>query len=112
MTEMLTFPGHFAGNHDTIFYNFVGNFIPPEWRNLNNNHGKRLSTTSRQLLSLIVSRINFYNKLGKQAEELQESFLFFQQKLGVCQKRVKQCLEELKGSGFIDFYSTTLIILI
>ncbi|BFD46067.1 MAG: hypothetical protein DMENIID0002_07130 [Rickettsia endosymbiont of Sergentomyia squamirostris] len=110
MTKTLISSDNLVENPDTIFYNFVGNFIPPEWRNLTNNCGKRLSKTSRQLLSLIVSRLQFYNKIGKPAEELQEGYLFFQQQLGVCQKRVKQCLEELKDSGLIDCHSTTLII--
>jgi hypothetical protein len=57
MTELLTFSRPVVENQDIIFYNFVGNFIPPEWRNLTNNRGKQLSKTSRQLLSLIVSRI-------------------------------------------------------
>ncbi|MDR0773816.1 MAG: hypothetical protein LBE72_00530, partial [Rickettsia sp.] len=65
---------------------------------------------ARQLLSLIVSRLQFDNKRDKQVEELQEGYLFFQQKLGVGQRRVRQCLLELKDSGLIDFYSTTLII--
>ncbi|WP_341764050.1 hypothetical protein [Candidatus Tisiphia endosymbiont of Beris chalybata] len=42
------------GNNDTIFYNFVGNFVPPEWHDLKNNTGKALSKTSKQLLSLIM----------------------------------------------------------
>ncbi|WP_375326867.1 hypothetical protein [Candidatus Tisiphia endosymbiont of Nemotelus uliginosus] len=110
MTEILTFPSTFVDNRDTIFYNVVDNFIPYEWRNLTNNYGKRLSITARQLLSLIVSRLQFDNKRDKQVEELQEGYLFFQQKLGVGQRRVRQCLLELKDSGLIDFYSTTLII--
>ncbi|WP_341747605.1 hypothetical protein [Candidatus Tisiphia endosymbiont of Dascillus cervinus] len=110
MTESLTFSRSIVENQDIIFYNIVGNFIPPEWRNLINDRGKRLSTTSRQLLSLIVSRLQFDNKRDRPVEELREGFLFFQQELGVGQKRVKQCLLELKDSGLIDFYSTTLII--
>ncbi|BDU60797.1 hypothetical protein FLA4_12070 [Candidatus Rickettsia kotlanii] len=106
MTEILTFPFTFVDNRDTIFYNVVDNFIPYEWRNLTNNCGKRLSITARQLLSLIVSRLQFDNKRDKQVEELQEGYLFFQQKLGVGQRRVRQCLLELKDSGLIDFYST------
>ena len=42
-------------NNNTIFYHLVGNFIPPEWRNLNASGSKQLSKTARQLLSLIVS---------------------------------------------------------
>lgn len=78
MTKTLISFGNLVENPDIIFYNFVGNFIPPEWRNLINNCGKRLSTTSRQLLSLIVSRLQFYNKIGKPAEELQEGYFFLQ----------------------------------
>ncbi|MCC8483068.1 MAG: hypothetical protein LN561_00590 [Rickettsia endosymbiont of Labidopullus appendiculatus] len=70
MTEPLTFSNALVENPDIIFYNFVGNFIPPEWRNLTNNYNKRLSTTSRQLLSLIVSRLQIYQK-NKLSEELQ-----------------------------------------
>ena len=40
-------------NNPPIFYNFVGNFIPPEWSNLASHNGKILSKTARQLLSLI-----------------------------------------------------------
>lgn len=76
-----------------MFYNFVGNFIPYEWRNLINNRGKRLSTTSRQLLSLIVSCIKTGNY--RNSDELQEGYHFFQQELGVCQRRVRQCLVDV-----------------
>ncbi|MCC8399048.1 MULTISPECIES: hypothetical protein [unclassified Candidatus Tisiphia] len=60
MTESLIFPNASVENPDVIFYNIVGNFVPPEWRNLTNNCGKQLSKTSRQLLSLIVSRLQIY----------------------------------------------------
>ncbi|WP_375319419.1 hypothetical protein [Candidatus Tisiphia endosymbiont of Oplodontha viridula] len=53
MTESLTFSNPLVENQDIIFYNIVGNFVPPEWRNLTNNCGKQLSKTSRQLLSLL-----------------------------------------------------------
>ncbi|HJD55721.1 MAG TPA: hypothetical protein LFW21_03625 [Rickettsia endosymbiont of Pyrocoelia pectoralis] len=39
---------------DTIFYNIVSNFVPPEWRELTFCTGKALSKTSKQILSLIV----------------------------------------------------------
>ncbi|WP_341751156.1 palindromic element RPE1 domain-containing protein [Candidatus Tisiphia endosymbiont of Piscicola geometra] len=102
MTESLTFSNPVVENQDIIFYNFVGNFIPPEWRNLTNNCGKQLSKTSRQLLSLIVSCIktNRYDNT-QDSQELQEGYHFFQQELGVSQSRVKQCLTELQKSGFI-----------
>ncbi|WP_375330550.1 hypothetical protein [Candidatus Tisiphia endosymbiont of Nemotelus uliginosus] len=108
MTESLTFSDSLVKNPDTIFYNIVGNFVPPEWRNLTNNCGKQLSKTSRQLLSLIVSRLQFYNK-DKQVEELQEGYHFFEKELGVCQKRIAQCLRELQTSGFINFTLITTI---
>ncbi|WP_375333980.1 DnaA N-terminal domain-containing protein [Candidatus Tisiphia endosymbiont of Xenochironomus xenolabis] len=110
MTKSLIPPNASVENPDVIFYNFVGNFIPPEWRNLTNNCDKRLSTTSRRLLSLIVSCIktNGYNNTQK-LQELQEGYYFFENKLGVCQRRVRQCLLELQTSGFIDFTLTTLI---
>ncbi|UCM85817.1 MAG: hypothetical protein LF885_00650 [Rickettsia endosymbiont of Culicoides impunctatus] len=60
MTESLIFPNASVENPDVIFYNIVGNFVPPEWRNLTNNCGKQLSKTSHQLLSLIVSRLQIY----------------------------------------------------
>lgn len=93
MTKTLIFSDNLVENPDTIFYNIVGNFIPPEWRNLTNNCGKRLSTTSRQLLSLIVSCIKTGNY--RNSDELQEGYHFFQQELGVCQRRVRQCLVDV-----------------
>ncbi|WP_342279032.1 DnaA N-terminal domain-containing protein [Candidatus Tisiphia endosymbiont of Myopa tessellatipennis] len=107
MTESLIFSDNLIENPDAIFYNIVGNFVPPEWRNLTNNCGKQLSKTSRQLLSLIVSCIKTGNY--RNSDELQEGYHFFQQELGVCQRRVRQCLVELKDSGFIDIYSTTIV---
>ncbi|MCC8483555.1 MAG: hypothetical protein LN561_03245, partial [Rickettsia endosymbiont of Labidopullus appendiculatus] len=106
--RIVNFSDGLAENSDTIFYNIVGNFVPPEWRNLTNNFGKQLSKTSRQLLSLIVSRLQSYNK-DKQVEELQEGYHFFEKELGVCQKRVVQCLRELQTSGFIDHTLITTI---
>ncbi|BFD46764.1 MAG: hypothetical protein DMENIID0002_14100 [Rickettsia endosymbiont of Sergentomyia squamirostris] len=99
MTESLIFSDNLIENSDTIFYNIVGNFVPPEWRNLTNNCGKQLSKTSRQLLSLIVSctKTDSYNN----TQELQESYHFFEKELEVSQSRVKQCLTELQKSGFI-----------
>ncbi|WP_341755281.1 hypothetical protein [Candidatus Tisiphia endosymbiont of Ptychoptera albimana] len=73
MTESLTFSRSVVENQDIIFYNIVGNFVPPEWRNLTNNCGKQLSKTSRQLLSLIVSRLQFYNKIGKPARNYKKA---------------------------------------
>ncbi|WP_367363889.1 hypothetical protein [Candidatus Tisiphia endosymbiont of Nedyus quadrimaculatus] len=99
MTESLIFSDNLIENPNTIFYNIVGNFVPPEWRNLTNNCGKQLSKTSIQLLSLIVSctKTDSYNN----TQELQEGYYFFEKELRVCQRRVKQCLIELQISGFI-----------
>ncbi|HJD56085.1 MAG TPA: hypothetical protein LFW21_05600 [Rickettsia endosymbiont of Pyrocoelia pectoralis] len=46
-----------SSNGNIIFYDMVGNFIPPEWKNLTSSSGKALSKTSKQILSLIVSRL-------------------------------------------------------
>ncbi|WP_103897123.1 hypothetical protein [Rickettsia fournieri] len=94
-------------NNAIIFYNFVGNFIPPEWSNLSSSNGKILSKTSRQLLSLIVFRLQIY--YNNSIDELQETYHFFEEHLGVCQERVRQCLIELKKSGFIEFYKATIV---
>ncbi|KJV76531.1 hypothetical protein RHORCCE3_1589 [Rickettsia hoogstraalii str. RCCE3] len=94
-------------NNPTIFYNFVGNFIPPEWSNLSSHNGKTLSKTARQLLSLIVFRLQIYH--NNSIDELKETYHFFQEHLSVCQERVRQCLFELQKSGFIQVYNTTVI---
>ncbi|XVN40741.1 MAG: hypothetical protein RCO49_08275 [Rickettsia endosymbiont of Argas persicus] len=91
----------------TIFYNFVGNFIPPEWSTLTSNNGKILSKTARQLLSLIVFRLQIYH--NNSIDELQETYHFFQESLGVCQERVRQCLLELQKSSFIKVYNATIV---
>ncbi|AFB26348.1 MULTISPECIES: hypothetical protein [spotted fever group] len=99
---------HDHGNQNSIiFYNFVGNFIPPEWSNLSSSNGKILSKTSRQLLSLTVFRLQIY--YNNSIDELQETYHFFEEHLGVCQERVRQCLIELEKSGFIKFYKATII---
>ncbi|CEO17520.1 hypothetical protein RMONA_05755 [Rickettsia monacensis] len=98
---------NFDDQNSIIFYNFVGNFIPPEWSNLVSSSGKILSKTSRQLLSLIVFRLQIY--YNNSIDELQETYHFFEQHLGVCQERVRQCLIELETSGFIKFYKATII---
>nr|WP_103896865.1 hypothetical protein [Rickettsia fournieri] len=90
-----------------IFYNFVGNFIPPEWNHLSSSNGKILSKTARQLLSLIVFRLQIY--YNNSIDELQETYHFFEESLGVCQERIRQCLLELKKSGFIEVYNTTIV---
>nr|WP_253308681.1 hypothetical protein [Rickettsia endosymbiont of Ceutorhynchus assimilis] len=96
-----------SDNNPTIFYNFVGNFIPPEWSNLVSSNGKILSKTARQLLSLIVFRMQIY--YNNSIDELQETYHFFEQHLGVCQERVRQCLIELNKSGFIEVYKATVV---
>ncbi len=100
-----------SNQNDTIFYNFVGNFVPPEWRELKNNSGKALSKTSKQLLSLIVFRLQVCYNSGNhlQEDELQESYHFFEQSLGVCQRRIRQCMLELQEGGFIHLYNATVI---
>ncbi|MFU7501044.1 MAG: hypothetical protein ACJBCI_05150, partial [Candidatus Tisiphia sp.] len=101
-------PKHnFDEQNSIIFYNFVGNFVPPEWRNLSSNTGKVLSKTARQLLSLIVFRLQIYH--NNSLDELQETYHFFQEHLSVCQERVRQCLFELQKSGFIQVYNSTVI---
>ncbi len=97
MQQLVNFPStpHISidSNNDTIFYNFVGNFIPPEWFNLTSNNNKPLSKTARQLLSLIVFRLQVCH--NDNMDELQESYHFFEQSLGVCQRRIRQCILEL-----------------
>lgn len=101
-------PKHnFDDQNPTIFYNFVGNFIPPKWSNLSSHNGKTLSKTSRQLLSLIVFRLQIYH--NNNIDELQETYHFFQESLGVCQERVRQCLLELPKSDFIKVYNATIV---
>ncbi|MCZ6901853.1 MAG: hypothetical protein O7C59_08965 [Rickettsia endosymbiont of Ixodes persulcatus] len=90
-----------------IFYNFVSNFIPPEWSHLSSHNGKILSKTAEQLLSLIVFRLQIYH--NNSIDELQETYHFFEEHLGVCQERVRQCLLELKNGGFIDLHKATVV---
>ena len=54
MQQVLNHIPTYGCNNDSIFYHFVGNFVPPEWRNLTYNFSKSLSKTAKQLLSLIV----------------------------------------------------------
>ncbi|WP_236609802.1 hypothetical protein [Rickettsia gravesii] len=96
---------NFDDQNQIIFYNFVGNFIPPEWSDLSSHNGKILSKTARQLLSLIVFRLQIYH--NNSIDELKETYLFFQQSLGACQERIRQCLFELQKSGFIQVYNAT-----
>ncbi|ALN41251.1 hypothetical protein ASQ44_03810 [Rickettsia rhipicephali] len=104
-----TYPStdNFSNNNSTIFYHFVGNFVPPEWRNLSSANGKVLSKTARQLLSLIVFRLQIYH--NNSLDELQETYNFFEQSLGLCQERVRQCLLELQKAGFIVLRKATIV---
>ncbi|MFP3017972.1 MAG: hypothetical protein ACEY3E_03565 [Candidatus Tisiphia sp.] len=68
MTESLIFSDNLIENPDTIFYNIVGNFVPPEWQNLTNNCGKQLSKTSRQLLSLVLRMLVGYMRVSSENE--------------------------------------------
>ncbi len=94
---------------DTIFYNLVGNFVPPEWRNLTGSRGKQLSKTARQLLSLIVSCFVSVDSSDSDSDELQEGYYFFERKLGLCQRRVRQCLLELEQGNFIKVDLRTIV---
>ncbi|WP_375326845.1 hypothetical protein [Candidatus Tisiphia endosymbiont of Nemotelus uliginosus] len=106
-----------SNQNDTIFYNFVGNFVPPEWRDLQDSGNKAFSKTAKQLLSLVVFRLqvchNSRNNL--QDDELQESYHFFEQSLGVCQRRIRQCMLELaflKKSSKIFVKSSGVLVLL
>ncbi|KJV55989.1 hypothetical protein OTSKATO_0487, partial [Orientia tsutsugamushi str. Kato PP] len=96
-----------SNNNDTIFYNFIGNIIPPEWRKLTGDNGKALSKTSKQLLSFIVYRLHIY--YNKDIDELQESYYFFENELNLRYRRVRQCLVELRNAGFIKIENRTII---
>lgn len=95
--------------NDTIFYDIVGNFIPPEWKNLTSSSGKILSKTARQILSLVVSRMPYIEDKAEEINsndislpnELQETYYYFEKLLGLCQRRIRQCLVELEKSGYI-----------
>ncbi|MGL4226547.1 MAG: hypothetical protein ACRCRR_02895 [Rickettsia sp.] len=110
MSKIATVPSQFISTNDTIFYNIVENFIPPEWRNLTSSSGKVLSKTSIQILSLLVSRTPSDENKAKEVEkngtsasnELQETYYFFAKMLGLCQRRIRQCLVELEKSGYIQ----------
>ncbi|WP_341764051.1 hypothetical protein [Candidatus Tisiphia endosymbiont of Beris chalybata] len=98
-------------DNNSIFYNFVGNFVPPEWRDLKGSGNKALSKTAKQLLSLVVFRLQVCYNSGNNLEdnELQESYHFFEQSLGVCQRRIRQCMLELQEGGFIHLYNATIV---
>ncbi|KJV53828.1 dnaA N-terminal domain protein [Orientia tsutsugamushi str. Gilliam] len=107
LTNGCNFVKNNSNNNDTIFYNFIGNIIPPEWRKLTGDNGKALSKTSKQLLSFIVFRLHIY--YNKDIDELQESYQLYEDKLNVGQRRVRQCLVELRDAGFIEIENRTII---
>ncbi|KJV75318.1 hypothetical protein OTSTA763_0536 [Orientia tsutsugamushi str. TA763] len=89
-----------SSNNATVFYRFIGNFVPAEWKDLIGDNAKALSKTSKQLLSFIVYRLHIY--YNKDIDELQESYQLYEDKLNVGQRRVRQCLVELRDAGFIE----------
>ncbi|QES95671.1 DnaA N-terminal domain-containing protein [Orientia tsutsugamushi] len=107
LTNGCNFVKNNSNNNDTIFYNFIGNIIPLEWRKLTGDNGKALSKTSKQLLSFIVFRLHIY--YNKDIDELQESYQLYEDKLNVGQRRVRQCLVELRDAGFIEIENRTII---
>ncbi|SPR02691.1 hypothetical protein [Orientia tsutsugamushi] len=96
-----------SSNNATVFYRFIGNFVPAEWKDLIGDNAKALSRTSKQLLSLIVYRLHIYD--NKDIDELQESYQLYEDKLNVGQRRVRQCLVELRDAGFIEVENRTII---
>lgn len=106
MQQIITSAFTYGCDADIVFYNMVGNFIPPEWRGLQAISSQHISKTSIQLLSLIV---DYLHSSTDTPNELQESYFFFETKLGVCQRRVKQCLTELQDNGFISYSLATVI---
>lgn len=60
-----------------------------------------------QLLSLIVFPLQIYH--NNSIDELKETYHFFQEHLGVCQERVRQCLLESQKSGFIQVHNATVV---
>ncbi|WP_232488962.1 hypothetical protein [Orientia tsutsugamushi] len=76
-----------SSNNATVFYRFIGNFVPAEWKDLIGDNAKALSKTSKQLLSLIVYKLQIY--YNNDIEELQDSYHSFEKELQVCQRRVR-----------------------
>ncbi|KJV52762.1 hypothetical protein OTSGILL_1271 [Orientia tsutsugamushi str. Gilliam] len=74
---------------------------------LTGDNGKALSKTSKQLLSFIVFRLHIY--YNKDIDELQENYQLYEDKLNVGQRRVRQCLVELREAGFIEVENRTII---
>ncbi|KJV77408.1 dnaA N-terminal domain protein, partial [Orientia tsutsugamushi str. UT76] len=96
-----------SSNNATVFYRFIGNFVPAEWKDLIGDNVKALSKTSKQLLSFIVYRLHIY--YNKDIDELQESYYFFENELNLRYRRVRQCLVELRNAGFIKVENRTII---
>ncbi|KJV79650.1 hypothetical protein OTSUT76_2150 [Orientia tsutsugamushi str. UT76] len=96
-----------SSNNATVFYRFIGNFVPAEWKDLIGDNAKALSKTSKQLLSFIVYRLHIY--YNKDIDELQESYYFFEKELNLRYRRVRQCLVELRNAGFIKVENRTII---
>ncbi|WP_371218271.1 hypothetical protein ACA350_06340 [Orientia tsutsugamushi] len=96
-----------SSNNATVFYRFIGNFVPAEWKDLIGDNAKALSKTSKQLLSLIVYRLQIY--YNNDIDELQESYYFFEKELNLRYRRVRQCLVELRNAGFIEVENRTII---
>ncbi|KJV71104.1 hypothetical protein OTSUT76_3779 [Orientia tsutsugamushi str. UT76] len=96
-----------SSNNATVFYRFIGNFVPAEWKDLIGDNAKALSKTSKQLLSLMVYRLQIY--YNKDIDELQESYYFFEKELNLRYRRVRQCLVELRNAGFIKVENRTII---
>ncbi|WP_190812289.1 hypothetical protein [Orientia tsutsugamushi] len=96
-----------SGNNATVFYRFIGNFVPAEWKDLIGDNAKALSKTSKQLLSLMVYRLHIY--YNKDIDELQESYYFFENELNLRYRRVRQCLVKLRNAGFIKVENRTII---
>ncbi|SPR16124.1 hypothetical protein [Orientia tsutsugamushi] len=96
-----------SSNNATVFYSFIGNFVPAEWKDLIGDNGKALSKTPKQLLSWIVYKLQIY--YNNDIDELQDSYYSFEKELQVCQRRVRQCLVELQKAGFIEVENRTII---
>ncbi|KJV77244.1 hypothetical protein [Orientia tsutsugamushi] len=56
---------------------------------------------------MIVFRLQIY--YNKDIEELQESYYFFEESLGLRNRRVRQRLVELRDAGFIDLNNRTIV---
>lgn len=112
-----TLSGNIDDNNSTlssaeiISYHSTGNFIPPEWNNLKGDNQILISKTSKRLLSIIVYCMQHpLQHHHKPNSKLYESYHFFQSLLGVCQRRVRQCMLELTNGGFISVELKSLVL--